>query len=142
MRRFFPTILLAALTYFLFPLDSAMAQHPHLRLHRPLGEQFRSQQRQIHRPNVHVIRTKGASRTLSAGSAVTVLYSVVQGYVSRIEIRSGLKVIRTLPLTPSRSGQIQISVPSGLKRFTLWAWQGKPGYQSVHGESIGYSIAP
>ena len=117
-----------------------MAQGSYFRFQRPLGEQFRTQQRQIHRPNIHVIRAKGASRTLQAGSTVTLQYSVMQGFVSRIEIRSGLKVVRTIPVTPSRSGQIQFSVPTGQKRFTLWGWQGKPGYQSVHGESVGYSI--
>ena len=54
MTRLFPALLLTAAAILFFPADSAMAQGSHFRFQRPLGEQFRTQQRQIHRPNIHV----------------------------------------------------------------------------------------
>ena len=64
-----------------------------------------------------------------------------RGFVSRIELRSGLRLIRTLPLTGlARSGRLTFTVPGGLRDLKIWAWQGQAGYQSVHGESIKYSL--
>ena len=101
------------------------------------------QQRQLYRPNVHVVRAPGASRQLKAGSIQTVDYSVMRGFVSRIEVRSGLKIISTLPLSgPAQSGRLTFTVPTGLRDFKLWAWQGQPAYQSIHGESIKYTLIP
>ncbi len=114
-----------------------------IRPYRPLDQQWKTQQRQLYRPSVQVVRPKGASRSLTAGSAQTIDYSVMRGSVARIEVRSGLKVIQTIPLPPgSRSGRIVIKIPSGPGSFKLWAWQGQPGHQSVHGESIRYSQNP
>lgn len=110
---------------------------------RPLDQSWRTQERQLYRPNVHVVRPKGASRTLAAGAALTLEYSVMRGFVTHVEVRSGQKVIRTIPLpSPSRSGRVAFTPPSGLSNFKLWAWQGQPAYQSVHGESVKYSLRP
>ena len=114
-----------------------------LRPYRPLDQSWRTQERQLYRPNVHVVRAKSASRTLAAGSAQTIEYSVMRGFVSHLEVRSGQKVIRTIPLpSPSRSGRVAFTPPPGLSSFKLWAWQGQPAYQSVHGESVKYSLRP
>jgi hypothetical protein len=116
---------------------------PSLRPHRPLDQQWRSQQRQLWRPNVRVVRAKGESRTLAAGASREISFSVKRGFVLRIELRSGLRLIRTLPLTgPAQSGSLSFTVPGGLNDLKIWAWQGQAGYQSVHGESIKYSLIP
>ena len=65
-----------------------------------------------------------------------------RGFVSRIELRSGLRLIRTLPLTGlARSGRLPFTVPGGLRDLKIWAWQGQAGYQSVHGESIFFHLS-
>ena len=113
---------------------------------RPYGlfdQQRQIQQRQLYRPNVHVVRVPGASPQLKAGSIQMVDYSVMRGFVSRIEVRSGQKIISTLPLSgPAQSGHLTFTVPTGLRDFKLWAWQGQPAYQSIHGESIKYTLIP
>ncbi len=89
------------------------------------------------------MRVPGASPQLKAGSIQMVDYSVMRGFVSRIEVRSGQKIISTLPLSgPAQSGRLTFTVPTGLRDFKLWAWQGQPAYQSVHGESIKYTLNP
>ncbi len=116
---------------------------PVIRPYRHLDMQWQMQQRQLYRPNVHVVRASGESRNLKAGSTRTLEFTVMRGYVSRIEIRSGQRVIRTLPLSgPARNGQLTFTLPTGLRDFKLWAWQGQPGNQSVHGESVKYSLIP
>jgi len=127
---------------FLLP-DPAAAQGfgPSIRPYRPLDQQWRSQQRQLWRPNVHVVRAKGESRELAAGAPRSLEFSVNRGFVSRIELRSGQRIIRTLPLNgPAQSGRLTFTVPTGMRTFKLWAWQGQAGYQSVHGESIKYTL--
>lgn len=114
---------------------------PSLRPYRPLDQQWRSQQRQLWRPDVQVVRAKGESRALAAGATREISFSVKRGFVSRIELRSGLRLIRTLPLTGlARSGRLTFTVPGGLRDLKIWAWQGQAGYQGVHGESIKYSL--
>ena len=88
-----------------------------------------------------MVRAKGESRALAAGATREISFSVNRGFVSRIELRSGLRLIRTLPLTGlARSGRLPFTVPGGLRDLKIWAWQGQAGYQSVHGESIKYSL--
>lgn len=138
-------LFLALVTTGLFLPAAADAQGfgPSLRPHRPLDQQWRSQQRQLWRPNVRVVRAKGESRTLAAGASREISFSVKRGFVLRIELRSGLRLIRTLPLTgPAQSGSLPFTVPGGLNDLKIWAWQGQAGYQSVHGESIKYSLIP
>lgn len=134
---------LAVVTTGLFLPAAADAQGfgPSLRPYRPLDQQWRSQQRQLWRPDVQVVRAKGESRALAAGATREISFSVKRGFVSRIELRSGLRVIRTLPLNgPARSGRLSFTVPGGLSDLKIWAWQGQAGYQSVHGESIKYKL--
>jgi len=129
---------------FLLP-DPVAAQGfgPSIGSFSPLGQQWRSQQRQLWRPNVHVVRAKGESRTLVAGATRSLQFSVKRGFVSRIELRSGQRVIRILPLNgPAQSGRLTFTVPGGQSNLKLWAWQGQAGYQSVHGESIKYTLNP
>lgn len=77
---------------------------------------------------------------------MTFEFNVQRGFVSRIEIRSGLKVVKVIP-AGARGGRgtftLNLSeLPPGKQKFKLWAWQGQPAYQSVHGESIGYTLTP
>ena len=114
-----------------------------MRTYGLFDQRRQEEQRQLYRPNAHVVRAPGASRQLKAGSSQKVDFSVMRGFVSRIEVRSGQKIIRTLPLPgPARSGRLTFTVPTGLRDFKLWAWQGQPAYQSVHGESIKYTLIP
>ncbi|MEM1440776.1 MAG: hypothetical protein AAGF67_00435, partial [Verrucomicrobiota bacterium] len=74
---------------------------------------FRQQEiRQQYRPNAHVSRGPSGSRTFQSGSSIPFEYHVRRGFVTRIEIRSGLKVIKTIHISPSSSGR---------GRFTLTA---------------------
>ena len=57
---------------------------PSLRPYRPLDQQWRSQQRQLWRPDVQVVRAKGESRALAAGATREISFSVNRGFVSRI----------------------------------------------------------
>lgn len=110
---------------------------------------FRQQQdmlrRQSYRPHIKVVRPRGADRRLAANGRHPYDFYVRRGWVSKIEIRSGLKVVKTIPVGQSRSGQGAFTLSSAdlakIKRgFKLWAWQGQGGYQSLHGESIGYKL--
>ena len=63
------------------PPASVQAQGPGWGPMRPFGlfdQQRQIQQRQLYRPNVHVVRAPGASRQLKAGSIQTVDYSVMR----------------------------------------------------------------
>lgn len=110
---------------------------------------FRQQQdmlrRQSYRPHIKVVRPRGADRRLAANGRHTYDFYAKRGWVSKIEIRSGLKVVKTIPVGKSRSGNGTFTLSSSdlakIKRgFKLWAWQGQGGYQSLHGESIGYTL--
>jgi hypothetical protein len=138
----FALVLLAA--GFLLPVPAAAQGFGSaIGAYSPLGQQWRSQQRQLWRPNIHVERGKGESRSLVAGATRSLEFSVKRGFVSRIELRSGQRVIRTLPLNgPAQSGRMTFTIPVGLRNLKLWAWQGQAGYQSVHGESIKYTLNP
>ncbi|MEM6280530.1 MAG: hypothetical protein AAF491_02250 [Verrucomicrobiota bacterium] len=118
-----------------------------------LFDTLRTQEmRQQYRPNAHVTRGPSGSRTFQSGTSIPFEYRTRRGYVTRIEIRSGLKVIKTIHLSPSSSGRGRFTLSasdfaragkSGPKlKFKLWAWQGQPGRQSIHGESIGYTLVP
>lgn len=139
MRHSFLALLFVGL---LLPAPApAQGFGPGIRPYRHLDMQWKMQQRQLYRPNVRVVRASGESRDLKAGSTRTLEFSVMRGYVSRIEIRSGQKIIRTLPLSgPARNGRFSFTLPNGLQDFKLWAWQGQPGNQSVHGESVKYTL--
>lgn len=108
----------------------------------------RQEHRQRYRPSIKAT----GSRTFASGDSVRFEYRVRQGFVSKIEIRSGLKVIKTVYPTPSPSGRGSFTLTSsdflragkkGSKfKFKLWAWQGQPAWQSVHGESVSYTLVP
>jgi len=110
---------------------------------------FRQQQdmlrRQSYRPHIKVVRPRGADRRLASNGRHTYDFYVKRGWVSKIEIRSGLKLVKTISVGKSRSGKGTFTLSSSdrakIKRgFKIWAWQGQGGYQSVHGESIGYTL--
>lgn len=128
--------------FFLPETAGAQGIGPSIRPYRSLDQQWHSQQRQLWRPNVHVVRARGESRELAAGATRDLEFSVRRGFVSRIELRSGQRLIRTLPLSgPARSGRLSFTVPGGLRDLKLWAWQGQAGFQSVHGESVEYRLS-
>ncbi|MEM7600236.1 MAG: hypothetical protein AAF357_02345 [Verrucomicrobiota bacterium] len=121
----------------------------HDRIHDPIRRQ---EQRQRYRPNVHVTRGASGSRVFKSGSSIPFEYQTRQGFVSKIEIRSGLKIIKTIHLTPSSSGRGRFTLTTadfakagktGSKlKFKLWAWQGRDSWRSVHDESISYTLIP
>lgn len=117
--------------------------------YNPLGrQQWQSDLRHSYRPRIKVVRAPGASRELESGRTLTFEYYARQGHVARIEVRSGLKVVKTLHVGPSKSGRGQFKVKAselsrsfGKRSFKLWAWQGRQGYQSLHGESVSYTLS-
>ncbi len=108
---------------------------------RALGAQWRTQRRVHMRPNVHVVRPRGADRFLAAGTRQTIRYSVMRGSVSHIEVRSGGRTLQTITLPPgSRSGNVTFTTPQGVRSFKLRAWQGMTGYQTVSAQSVNYPL--
>ncbi|MDF1656387.1 MAG: hypothetical protein P1U58_02175 [Verrucomicrobiales bacterium] len=112
----------------------------------------RQERRQLYRPNVHITRNSSGSRIFKSGSSIPYEYRTRQGFVSKIEIRSGLKIIKTIHLPASSAGRGRFTLTAtdfakagktGSKlKFKLWGWQGRNGMQSVHGESISYTLIP
>jgi hypothetical protein len=112
----------------------------------------RSQFRRLYRPTIHIVRPSGGSKTFRVGQSLPYTFYTKRGWVTRIEVRSGLKVIKRIELGQARSGRGHISITSrdlaaagktGQKiGFTIWAWQGQPSYQSIHGESVRYQLLP
>lgn len=68
-------------------------------------------------------------------------FSTQTGNISKIEVRIDGKLIKTIPAqAPMRVGKLDLVVDlaqagPGSHKLTLWAWQGQPGYQRLHGES-------
>tara|TARA_R110002096_G_scaffold83431_9_gene193463 strand:+ start:1198 stop:1716 length:519 start_codon:yes stop_codon:yes gene_type:complete len=117
------------------------------RLSPAFERQRKSEVRQSYRPHVKIVRAPGASRQVKSGQSLVFEYYARQGWVSRIEVRSGTKVIKTISVGQSRSGRGKIVIKAselnrsfGKLSFKLWAWQGRPSFQSIHGESIGYTV--
>lgn len=112
----------------------------------------RSQWRALYRPDIRIVRPSGGSKTFRVGQSLPYAFYTRRGWVTRIEVRSGLKVIKRIDIGQARSGRGSITLTaSDLARagkagrkigFTVWAWQGQPSYQSVHGESIRYQLLP
>ena len=108
--------------------------------------QFQTELRHSYRPRIKVVRSSN-SRTLQSGQTLKYEYYARRGGVARIEVRSGYRVIQTINTggRPSGSGTIVLHAStlrkvSGRNTFRLWAWQAHPGRQSLHGESIGYTL--
>ncbi|MEC5125285.1 hypothetical protein VSU19_00870 [Verrucomicrobiales bacterium BCK34] len=144
MKSFFFPVIIAIAALGLFLPVNAEAQS-RFGFSRKIQQQQKMLRRQLYRPHIKVVRPRGADRRLDASGRHTYDFYVKRGWVSRIEIRSGLKVVKTIPVGHSRSGQGTFSLSSSdaakIKRgFKLWAWQGQGGYQSLHGESISYSL--
>ena len=134
-----------------FCTTSAEAQFG-FRPNRTFDTLRRQERRQLYRPNVHITRDASGSRTFKSGASIPYAYRTRQGLVSKIEIRSGLKVMKTNHPPVSSAGRGRFTLTSadfakagktGSKlKFKLWGWQGRPGMQSVHGESISYTFIP
>lgn len=131
-------------------LSASQASAQYLRPSLPLDQIRQQEQRALWRPEVRVLRSD-ASRKLPPGIPRTYTFTCKRGFISRIELRSGAKLIRVIQGEPSPGGSATVTVtPDDLLRigknrtasFTLWAWQGVPGFQSIHGESISYTLAP
>lgn len=112
----------------------------------------RSQWRRLYRPGIRIVRPSGETKTFRVGQSLPYAFSSQRGFVTRIEVRSGLEVIKRIHVGQARRGRGTITIThrdlaavgkEGRKiGFTLWAWQGQPAYQSVHGESIRYRLLP
>ena len=113
---------------------------------RTQQRQFQSDLRHSYRPRVKVVRPSN-SRTLQSGQTLKYEYYARRGGVARIEVRSGYRVVKTINTGGRRSGSGTIVLDastlrkvSGRNTFRLWAWQAQPGRQSLHGESMGYTL--
>ena len=131
-------------------LSASQAGAQNLRPRLPLDPIRQQEQRALWRPEVRVLRSD-SSRQLPAGVPLSYTLGCKRGFISRVELRAGAKLIRVIQNGPVQGGRFSVTVtPDDLLRvgknrtasFTLWAWQGVPGYQSVHGESISYTLAP
>lgn len=120
---------------------------------RPHYDLMRDQQiRHLYRPSIRVVRPAGQSRAVKSGGSLRYSFYVRRGWVDRIEVRSGLKVIKTVRPGKARSGGGSIRVTASdlaragkggkSQRIKLWAWQGQPGRQSVHGETPPIKFYP
>ncbi|MEM9283386.1 MAG: hypothetical protein AAGA96_16305 [Verrucomicrobiota bacterium] len=140
---------------FLFPLFfllSATAVIPDAEAQwvRPsfhLEQQRKSDLRHSYRPSIRLVGETGASRQVRSGQSLTFEYYARRGWVSRVEVRSGTRVIKTVSLGASKAGRGRITVRAseiptrfGKPTFKLWAWQGIRGRQSIHGESVKYTV--
>ena len=109
---FLPALVLVITGLFSPKADAQIGFGPGFR-HSPLSDTLRRQERrQLYRPNVHVTRGASGSRTFRSGTSIPFEYRTRQGFVSKIEVRSGLKVIKTIYPPVSSSGR---------GRFTLTA---------------------
>lgn len=112
----------------------------------------RSQWRALYKPDVRILRPPGSGTTFRAGQRLTYAFSARRGWVSHIEIRSGLRVLRRIDVGRVRSGRgvftlteadfARVGKTGKRLRFQLRVWQGKPGYQSVSGVSAPYRLQP
>jgi hypothetical protein len=134
----------------IFVLSASHASAQYLRPSLPLDQIRQQEQRALWRPEIRVLRPD-ASRKLPAGIPLTYAFACKRGFISRIELRSGARLIRVIQSEATTDGTGTVTVmPDDLLRigknrtasFALWVWQGVPGYQSVHGESISYTLAP
>ena len=144
MKSFLLSVTFAICAIALLLPASAQAQS-RFGFSRNFHQQQEMLRRQSYRPHIKVVRPRGADRRLAANGRHTYDFYVKRGWISKIEIRSGLKVVKTIPVGHSRSGKGSFTLSSSdlakIKRgFKLWAWQGQGGYQSLHGESIGYKL--
>jgi hypothetical protein len=144
MKYTLPSLSLVILAVVVFFPSNAEAQIG-FGFSRNFHQQRQMMQRQSFRPWIKVVRPRGADRRLAANGRHTYEFHVQRGWVSKIEIRSGLKVVRTIPVGRVRKGRGTFTLTASdlaqIKRgFKLWAWQGQGGFQSVHGPSIGYTL--
>lgn len=77
---------------------------------------------------------------------LTADFSTQSGSISKIEVRINGKLVRTIPAqAPMRVGKLDMTVDlaqagPGEHKLTLWAWQGRQGYQRLHGESKAFKF--
>lgn len=114
------------------------ASQIHRHRHGPQG----TMTRQRYRPSITIKSFKQSGKT---GEFICDIRARA-GHLDRIEVRSGQKLLGTMKidrlinygtfkLTPDLS-----KAGSGKKSIRIWAWQGRQGYQSVHGESKAIKI--
>ncbi|MCB1088928.1 MAG: hypothetical protein KDM63_17975 [Verrucomicrobiae bacterium] len=90
-----------------------------------------------YRPRVRFTAGKMSGQRLP----IVATFSTMRGFIDRIEIRVDGKVVDTLrPKQALSSGQMEAAIDlskigAGSHKITLWAWQGREGYQRLHGES-------
>lgn len=115
--------------------------------HRRIRQQLHGSQglftRHRYRPSLKITGFRRDGKT----AEITCEFSTRAGFLDRIEVRSGLKILTTVkPGKPVSSGAVKLKVDlskagSGNHSIKLWGWQGRRGYQSVHGESKAIKIA-
>jgi hypothetical protein len=87
-----------------------------------------------------------AGKQNGAKLPIVATFSTMRGFVDRIEVRIDGKVIGTLrPERELSSGELKTTidlskVAPGQHKITLWAWQGREGFQRFHGESPALKI--
>ena len=98
--------------------------------------------RQRYRPSIRIVSFKQNGKT---GEIICDI-RVRSGNLDRIEVRSGQKLLGTMKIDRLINyGTFKLKpdlskAGSGKKSIRVWAWQGRQGYQSVHGESLPIKI--
>lgn len=119
------------------PIDAApKPSRPsiHRHLHGPQSFFARNQ----YRPRIRFTAGKLNGTRLP----VSITFSTMRGHIARIEARVDGKVVASRDLEQIMSnGKLDTTIElkgiaPGPHKITLWAWQGRQGYQSLHGESL------
>ena len=109
-----------------------MRPSPHRLIHRP-QEQLRNH----HRPNAKVT----GIRKIGNITEISCEFSARAGFVDRIELRVDGKIVSTKKFDgPATKGALKFKVDlsksgAGKHKFQFSIYQGRQGYQTVHGES-------
>ncbi len=74
-------------------------------------------------------------------------FSTQAGHIDRIEVRLDGEVIDTVrPEKQRNAGRLETAIdlrkiPPGDHKLKLWVWQGRVGYQRLHGESKTFKFS-
>ena len=137
-----PALVLAGLLIPLAPPPSEAGPKPKPSISRTMRGPQSVFMTNRYRPRIRFTagQAQGTKLPLSAD------FSTQTGSISKIEVRINGKLVRTIPAkAPMRVGKLDLTVDlaqagPGTHKLTLWAWQGQPGYQRLHGESKAFKF--
>jgi hypothetical protein len=120
------------------PKTPSPGRHLHRNMHGPQG--FLTTNR--YRPRIRFTVGEASSNRISLAAK----FSTLSGHIDRIETRIDGQIVGTIrPGKQLKSGTLETAVDlskigPGKHKLVLWVWQGRPGYQRLHGESKSYKF--